>query len=182
MKMQAVSSHHNSCEAWVGFVFFNACSWLTRGVWGMCACVGGGNHLGGKKGGACGSCKMPTGSHYTWVLSGSFRTPKNFLPLNGAFGKRGVHWNHKETQEESENQRGRGWKREEWMGWGRKNTTGGKEQQLRKRKFKARTMNHRVIIYNMAECVEKSQRERKSKLVWCSKNIILNTGNIAWYS
>lgn len=117
-----------------------AVSWQEGGVQG-----GGGVYLGGKEGGACGSCKMPTGSHYTWVLSGSFRAPKNFLPLNGAFGKREVHWNHKQTQEESENQRGGGWKREKMGGVGggkskREITPGSTQQQLRKRKFKVRTM------------------------------------------
>lgn len=104
------SSLHNSCKAWVGLLTVNACSccsWLTRR--GCAPGGGGGRHLGAKEGGACGSCKRPTGTHYTWVLSSSFRAPKNFLPLNGAFGKREVHWNHKQTQEESENQKmGRG--------------------------------------------------------------------------
>lgn len=34
------SSHHNSCETWVGLIIFNACSRLTRG---MCAGGGGGS-------------------------------------------------------------------------------------------------------------------------------------------
>lgn len=89
-----MSSFHNSWKAWVGRFIFNACTHLIReGVWV------GDVILVEREGGACGSCKMPTGSHYTWVLSVSFRAPKTFLPLNGAFGKREVHWNHKQTQE-----------------------------------------------------------------------------------
>lgn len=132
-------------------------------------CARGGCHLGGK---ACGSCKMPTGSHYTWVLSGSFRTPKNFLPLNGAFGKTEVHWNYKQTQEESENQRGGGWKREKWVGGGgavrnhnwRHFATAEKEEVQSKD-----NVNNRVAIYNWSQLSAlklKNQREVKLKPVW----------------
>lgn len=44
--------------------------------------------------------------------------------------------------------------REKWVVVGRRGvsekTSGGTQQQLRKRKFKARTMNNRVVNYNMA--------------------------------
>lgn len=137
MRMQAYQAFMTHVRHELAFSFL-----MLVVVWqeGVCRGV----TLEAKEGGACGSCKMPTGSHYTWVLSGSFRAPKTFLPLNGAFGKIEVHWNHKQTQErerksermkERKNVRGgagRGGKREI--------TTGSTQQQLRKRKFKVRTM------------------------------------------
>lgn len=129
-----------------------------------------GGHFGGKEGGACGSCKMPTGSHYTCVLSGSFRAPKNFLPLNGAFGKRGVHWNHKQTQEESKNQRGGGgWKKERrtWVDWGirenhdRRHRAAAEEEEVQSKDNEEQS-GHLHHVWRQLSETEGSKRQNQS--------------------
>lgn len=138
MRKQAGQAFITHVRHELALFFFNAC----RGEVSV-----GGFHSGWP----CDSCMMPTGSHYTWVLSGSFRAPKNVLRLNGAFGKRGVHWNHKQTQEESEireeeeNERER--ERERKTGWvGERETTTAMTQEVQ-RKDRA---NNRAVSYNMA--------------------------------